>query len=111
MAHTPLNVLLESAGLLTGRQLLDWTQAWRAAVENGANESRVAFFARESGMAEDAFLQKLATVLGQPYLELARLTIPPRGPSPGLHQGGLPVHRPARGRGKRRAGGGGQRPL
>ncbi|MFM7103162.1 MAG: GspE/PulE family protein [Verrucomicrobiota bacterium] len=77
MAHTPLNVLLESAGLLTGRQLLDWTQAWRAAVENGANESRVAFFARESGMAEDAFLQKLATVLGQPYLELARLTIPP----------------------------------
>ncbi len=77
MAYQPLKNLLEQAGLATPVQVQDWSRAWRAASENGGTESRTAFFARESGLGEEAFLQRLARALDWPFLELAKLTITP----------------------------------
>src|SRR5690349_608713 len=56
-------------------------KAWQVAVENGSQESLLAFICRERGMAEDVFLQRLATALNWPYLELAKLTVQPEARS------------------------------
>ena len=57
-------------------QLADWRKAWRAAADSGSAEPFLSFIARERGLAEDVFVQKLATTLGWPYLDLPKLTIP-----------------------------------
>ena len=44
-------------------------------MEAGATESRLAFFAREAGLSEEAFLQRLAPALGCRFVELAKATI------------------------------------
>lgn len=78
MAFTSLKTVLERAELATPTQLSEWTKAWRAANEsNPQPESQVAFFARESGVSEEQFLQRLATALGWAYVELPRLSIAP----------------------------------
>jgi type II secretion system protein E len=56
-------------------QVDDWRKAWRAATDSGSTEPLLTFVARERGVAEDVFLQKLATALGWPYLDLPKLTI------------------------------------
>ena len=75
MGHTPLQTILERAGLATPAQFADWNAAWRKAnadrTEGG--EGQLAFFAREAGMSEDQFLQKLAAAMNWSYVELARL--------------------------------------
>jgi general secretion pathway protein E/type IV pilus assembly protein PilB len=80
MGHTPLQTILERAGLATRAQFADWNSAWRkvneARTEPGG-EGQLAFFAREAGMSEDQFLQKLAVAVGWPYVELARLNPDP----------------------------------
>jgi len=53
----------------------DWRKAWRAASDGGAVEPLLTFVARERGVAEDVFLQRLASALGWPYLELPKLSI------------------------------------
>ena len=77
MAYVPLKAILNRAGLVTDAQFDDWSRGWRAAVEGGSTESQMAYFARESGQTEDAFLQKLAVVLDWPFVELAKLSVPP----------------------------------
>ena len=44
-------------------------------MEGGGTESQLAFFARESGISEEQFLQKLAQALDWPYVEISRLSI------------------------------------
>ena len=77
MAFRSIRQVLAQAGLASSEQFDEWSKAWRVASENGSTESLLAFFARESGTAEDVFLQRLAQTLGWPYLDLPRLSIPP----------------------------------
>jgi general secretion pathway protein E/type IV pilus assembly protein PilB len=79
MGHTPLQTILERAGLATPAQFADWNAAWRKAnadrTEGG--EGQLAFFAREGGMGEEQFLQKLAAAMNWSYVELSRLNPEP----------------------------------
>src|SRR4030095_3786422 len=77
MAFVSIKNVLAQAGLTTPAQFEEWSKAWRVAVDNGSQESLVAFFSRESGLSEEIFLQRLAQVLGWPYLDLSRMSISP----------------------------------
>ncbi|HZI31768.1 MAG TPA: type II/IV secretion system protein, partial [Candidatus Binatia bacterium] len=45
------------------------------AVDGGSTEPLLTFVARERGVAEDIFIQRLAAALGWPYLDLPKLTV------------------------------------
>ena len=77
MAYLPLQSVLERAGLATPAQFRDWSAAWRKSEEAGTAETQLAFFAREAGLTDEQFLQKLAATLSWPFVELPKLTIPP----------------------------------
>ena len=76
MAFTSLRDFLSRVGLGTPEQFEEWAKAWRVAVTSGSQESLLGFICRECGLAEDAFLQKLALALNWPYLDLAKLKVP-----------------------------------
>ncbi len=75
MAFSPVRNLVATVAEATPAQFDDWRKSWRAAVDGGSAESLLTFVARERGVAEDVFIQKLATALGWPYLDLPKLTI------------------------------------
>jgi type II secretion system protein E len=75
MALKSIKSILAEASLVTPEQFQEWSKAWRVAVEGGSTESLLGFFARESGISEEQFLQRLAEKLGWPYLDLPHLTI------------------------------------
>jgi type II secretion system protein E len=77
MGFSPVKNLVASVADATPVQFDDWRKAWRAAANNGSAEPLLGFIARERGLAEDAFLQKLAQTLGWPYLDLPKHTTPP----------------------------------
>ena len=77
-------------------QFDDWRKAWRAAADGGSTEPLLTFIARERGVAEDVFMQKLAAALGWPYLDLPKLTIADGGAQQNLHEDRVPIFRPAR---------------
>src|SRR5258706_6546591 len=56
-------------------QFADWQKTWRTAVDGGSMEPLLTFVARERGVAEDVFVQRLATRLGWPYLDLSKLAV------------------------------------
>jgi type II secretion system protein E len=68
--------MLAQAALASPQQLDEWNKAWRVAVENGSQESLFSFYCREGGTTEEAFLQKLAEILGWPYLDLPKIEVP-----------------------------------
>ncbi len=76
MAFVSLKEFLSGMGLATPTQFEEWTKAWKVAVQNGSQETLLAFVCRERGIAEDVFLQQLAQALSWPYLDLPRLTVP-----------------------------------
>ncbi len=76
MALTSIKQVLEKAALVTSTQFDEWSKAWRVAVENGSQETLLAFFCRERGFSEELFLQQLAQALGWPFLDLRRLAVP-----------------------------------
>jgi general secretion pathway protein E/type IV pilus assembly protein PilB len=76
MAFVSLKEFFARMGLVTPGQFDEHSKAWRVAVDNGSQESLLAFICRERGIAEDVFLQKLAQALNWPYLELPKLDIP-----------------------------------
>jgi len=45
------------------------------ATDNGSQEPRLTFFAREAGLSEDGFLQKLAESLGWPYVDMKGVAV------------------------------------
>ena len=75
MALKSIKSILGEASLVTPEQFQEWSKAWRVAVENGSTEPMLAFFAREGGMSEDVFLQRLAEKLGWPFLDLPKLNV------------------------------------
>jgi len=77
MAFVSLKDFFNRVGLVTPDQFGELSQAWRVAVENGSQEPLLAFICRERGIAEDVFLQKLAQALNWPYLEMAKVEVPP----------------------------------
>src|SRR5216110_1287450 len=76
MSHIALKNILSTAALASPEQFETWQKAWRVAVTNDSQESLLEFVSRESGISEEAFLQQLAGVLGWPFLELRKLTVP-----------------------------------
>ena len=75
MAFSPVRNLVATVAEASPAQFDDWRKSWRAAADAGSAEPLLTFVARERGVAEDLFIQKLATALGWPYLELPKLTI------------------------------------
>ena len=75
MAFSPVRNLVATVAEASPAQFDDWRKSWRAAVDGGSAETLLTFVARERGVAEDVFIQKLATALGWPYLDLPKLTI------------------------------------
>ena len=77
MGFSPVKHLVASVADTTPVQFDDWRKAWRTAANNGSAEPLLGFIARERGLAEDAFLQKLGQTLGWPFLDLPKHTTPP----------------------------------
>src|SRR5687768_10447248 len=75
MAQKSIKSILAEASLVTPEQFQEWSKAWRTAVEGGSNESLLAFFARESGISEELFLQRLAEKLGWPFFDLPKMSV------------------------------------
>jgi len=75
MAFSSIKNLFASVVGTTPAQYADLHKAWQVAAENGSQESFLAFLGRERGLAEDVFLQRLATALNWPFLELNKLTV------------------------------------
>ncbi|HTL73507.1 MAG TPA: type II/IV secretion system protein, partial [bacterium] len=75
MAFSPVRNLVATVAEATPAQFDDWRKSWRTAVDAGSTESLLTYVARERGVAEDVFMQRLATALGWPYLDLPKLTI------------------------------------
>jgi len=76
MAFVSLKEFLSRMGLATPEQFVEWSKAWKVAVDSGSQESLLGFVCRERGLAEDVFLQQLAKSLNWPYLELPKLKVP-----------------------------------
>src|SRR5512141_894618 len=76
MAFLSLKQFLAQTGLATAEQFDEWNKAWKVATASGSQETLLAFICRERGLAEDVFLQQLATALKWPYLDLPKLTVP-----------------------------------
>jgi general secretion pathway protein E/type IV pilus assembly protein PilB len=76
MAFVSLKDFLHRMGLVTPEKFVEHNKAWRVATENGSQETLLAFICRESGVAEDVFLQKLAQALNWPFLEMAKIEVP-----------------------------------
>ncbi len=75
MAFVSLKSFLSQLQLATPDQLEEWTKAWRVAVTSGSTETLLGFISRERGLAEDAFLQKLAEAMKWPFLDLPKLKV------------------------------------
>jgi len=76
MAFSSAKNLITTVADATPARFDDWRKAWRAAATGGSTEPLLTFVARESGMAEDVFLQKLATAVGWPFIDLRKHTVP-----------------------------------
>jgi type II secretion system protein E len=76
MPFSPVKNLFAEAAETSPAQFDDWRKAWRTAANAGASEPLLTFVARERGVAEDVFLQRLAASLGWPYLDLPKLSVP-----------------------------------
>ncbi len=75
MALKSIKSILAEASLVNAEQFQEWSKAWRVAVENGSTESMLAFFAREAGISEEVFLQRLAEKLGWPFVDLRNVSV------------------------------------
>ncbi len=75
MAFVSLKSVFAQAALGSPDQIDAWSRAWQTASANGSTEPRLTFFAREMGLAEEAFLQRLGVALGWPFLEVKGITL------------------------------------
>jgi type II secretion system protein E len=77
MAFNSVKNLVASVAEASPGQIDDWQKTWRTAADSGSTEPLLSFVARERGVAEDVFIQRLAASLGWPYLDLPKLPIAP----------------------------------
>ncbi len=75
MAFSPVKNLVAEVAEASPLQFDDWHKTWRAAADAGSPEPLLTFVARERGVAEDVFVQRLATKLGWPFLDLPKLPV------------------------------------
>ncbi len=75
MAFSPVRNLVATVAEASPAQFDDWRKAWRVAADAGSAEPLLTFIARERGVTEETFTQRLALALGWPYLDLPKLTI------------------------------------
>ena len=75
MAFDSVKQLVGTVAEATPAQFEDWRKAWLTAVEGGSAEAFLGFIARERGVTEESFMQRLATRLGWPFLDLAKLVV------------------------------------
>jgi hypothetical protein len=75
MAFSSAKNLIATVADATPGQFDDWRKSWRTAANAGSAEPLLSFVARERGVAEDVFTQRLAATLGWPYLDLPKLAI------------------------------------
>ncbi len=75
MSFSPVRNLVATVAEASPAQFDDWRKSWRAAAEAGSAEPLLTFVARERGVAEDVFMQRLAAALKWPYLDLPKLTV------------------------------------
>jgi len=75
MAFTSVKEVVATAADASPAQFDEWRRAWRATVDAGATEPLLTFIARERGLGEEVFVQRLAKTLGWPHLEIAKLVI------------------------------------
>ena len=75
MSFNSVKNLVATVAEASPAQFDDWRKSWRLAADAGAAEPLLSYIARERGVAEDVFLQRLAAALGWPYLDLGKLTI------------------------------------
>ena len=76
MAFVSIKNVFARAALATPAQFDEWSKLWRVAVDGGSQDPLIAFMARESGLSEEQFLEKLAAALEWPFLNLKLLDIP-----------------------------------
>jgi type II secretion system protein E len=76
MAFSSAKNLITTVAEATPKQFDDWRKAWRAAATGGSTEPLLTFIARERGVAEDVFLQRLAAAIGWPFVDLHKHTVP-----------------------------------
>ena len=76
MAFDSVKKLIATVADSTPAQFDDWRKSWRAAADSGSTEPLLSFIARERGVAEDVFAQRLAASLGWPYLDLPKISVP-----------------------------------
>jgi type II secretion system protein E len=76
MAFSSIKDVISSAAQASPKQFDDWRTSWRAATAAGSTEPLLTFIARECGLTDDIFMQKLAVSLGWPFLELAKIGVP-----------------------------------
>src|SRR5271170_8088920 len=75
MGFSSVKNLMASVAEASPNQFDDWRKAWRTSADNGSQEPLLTFIARERGVAEDIFTQKLADAIGWPYLDLHKLSV------------------------------------
>ena len=75
MSFSSVKNLVANVAEATPLQFDDWRTAWRAATDSGSTEPLLTFIARERGVAEDVFTQRLAASLGWPYVDLPKLSV------------------------------------
>jgi type II secretion system protein E len=76
MAFSSVKNLVASVAEASPVQFDDWQKTWRTAVDGGSTEPLLTFIARERGVAEDVFAQRLAKSLGWPFMDLPKLSVP-----------------------------------
>ncbi len=75
MPFVSVKDVFANGGLATADQFVEWSRAWRVAVENGSQERILAFFSRERGLSEEVYLRQLAHAFGWPYVDLPKLPV------------------------------------
>lgn len=75
MAFNSVKHIVATVADATPAQFDDWKRSWKAASDAGSPEPFLTFIARERGVAEDVFMQRLATTLRWPHVDLGKLTI------------------------------------
>ncbi len=75
MAFSSVKHLVAAVADASPAQFDDWRKSWRAAADAGSTENLLTFIARERGMGEEAFIQKVAVSLGWPHLDLGKLVV------------------------------------
>jgi type II secretion system protein E len=75
MAFSSVKNLVASVAEASPDQFDNWRKSWRESADSGSTEPLLTFIARERGVAEDVFAQRLAASLNWPYVDLPKLSI------------------------------------